>query len=149
MSIENDIMGKQIEAMKSKWPKFRLSSRLRLDGVLIWTGELSPQYETYKVELTVDFNSPLLTRKPIVRVLSPELKQMPDNPEGKLPHVYWGKNGDFGLCLYDPAAGEWHNHMLVANTLIPWTIDWLTCYEGWLLTGVWHGGGRHEKPMTK
>lgn len=147
MSIVNNLMCKQNDAMKSKWPKFRLSSRLKSSGILVWTGELSPQYEVYKVEITVDFNSALFAKKPEIRVISPKLKQIPDNPEGKLPHVYWRKNGDFVLCLYDPAASEWHNQMLVADTLVPWTIDWLTCYEDWLLTGAWHGGGRHEKPL--
>ena len=31
----------------------------------------------------------------------------------------------------------------VARIIVPWTIDWLACYEGWLATGEWTGGGRH------
>ena len=60
------------------------------------------------------------------------------------------------LCLYDPDAGEWHPGMSIARTIIPWTIDWLACYEGWLATGEWTGGGHHpdfardgKEQMTK
>jgi len=34
---------------------------------------------------------------------------------------------------------------LIALTTVPWAADWLACYEGWLATGRWHGGGRHAR----
>ena len=37
--------------------------------------------------------------------------------------------------------GDWRD--AVADTTIPWAIDWLACYEGWLATGEWAGGGVH------
>ena len=33
-------------------------------------------------------------------------------------------------------------------TIVPWTIDWLACYEGWLATGEWAGGGIHTDEAT-
>ena len=34
--------------------------------------------------------------------------------------------------------------MLIADTIVPWTCEWLIHYEIWLATGEWHGGG--EEP---
>jgi hypothetical protein len=31
--------------------------------------------------------------------------------------------------------------MLIVDTTIPWTSEWLINYEIWLPTGDWHGGG--------
>lgn len=33
--------------------------------------------------------------------------------------------------------------MAVANTIVPWLAEWLEFYEGWLVTGIWYGGGEH------
>lgn len=47
--------------------------------------------------------------------------------------------------LYDPAKDEWDHSMLISETIVPWTLDWLACYELWLMTGRWTGGGRHPE----
>jgi hypothetical protein len=31
--------------------------------------------------------------------------------------------------------------MSIAETIIPWTSEWLYFYELWVFTGEWHGGG--------
>ena len=31
--------------------------------------------------------------------------------------------------------------MLIADTIVPWTCEWLVHYEIWFATGEWHGGG--------
>ena len=31
----------------------------------------------------------------------------------------------------------------IADTIIPWTSEWLLHYEIWVATGIWHGGGIH------
>jgi len=73
-----------------------------------------------------------------VRVVNPEcaLDVLTDRWPGSLPERPI-------LCLYDPATNEWSPDKAIAKTIIPWTIDWLACYEGWLATGEWTGGGRH------
>ena len=53
------------------------------------------------------------------------------------------KDGVHFLCLFDPDREQWCASDLIADTTVPWTVDWLACYEGWLATGRWHGGGRH------
>jgi hypothetical protein len=31
--------------------------------------------------------------------------------------------------------------MSIADTVLPWTTEWLYHYEIWLITGEWTGGG--------
>jgi hypothetical protein len=59
-----------------------------------------------------------------------------------LPHVYPPAENPT-LCLFDPRAGEWDGAMPIAETILPWALDWIACYEMWLMTGRWTGGGRH------
>ena len=127
---------KQVTKMKKRWPIFKLSRRQA--ELLRWIGKVRPRYQTYTIEIIHQ-----LTKPPIVRVLSPELTRLPNNEEGELPHVY-GPASDPKLCLYDPKADEWDHSMYISQTIVPWTLDWLTCYELWLMTGKWTCGGRHE-----
>ncbi len=129
-------LGNQIDAMRAAWPRFSARGGDRRQNIR-WIGVLRPQFVEYRVEIRyrlLDF--------PEVRILSPTLKQLPGNDEGALPHVYPPAD-DPTLCLFDPAADEWHPSMAIAQTIVPWTIDWLACYEWWLITGKWTGGGRH------
>lgn len=92
----------------------------------------------------------MATTFPTVRILSPELVIQPCAlEEAPLPHVYFD-HPDItmaALCLFDPANNEWSHDDLLADTTVPWAADWLACYEGWLVTGRWFGGGRHGRPM--
>ena len=89
--------------------------------------------------------------QPRVTVLSPKLVCRLVEPTTPVPHVYKNdKNPDLPLlCLYDPAEKEWDHNMLVAETIIPWSIEWLACYELWHVDGVWVGGGRHPEPVSR
>ncbi|WP_346854948.1 hypothetical protein [uncultured Draconibacterium sp.] len=78
---------------------------------------------------------------PCVYVINNKLELYPG--ENKLPHVYDTKKQ--WLCLYYRKAREWTNQMLIADTIIPWTSEWLYHYEFWLATGNWHGKGIHGK----
>ena len=68
-----------------------------------------------------------------------------------IPHCYKKYYNDTGfefvqLCLYYPKLHEWNNDMYLADTIIPWAIEWLYYYELWRITGKWLGGGiDHEK----
>lgn len=125
----------QIAAMRSDWPLFRARKVDRYSAV--WAGDVKPQFASYRFEIRYEIGD-----FPEVRILSPELVQIPENRDGPLPHVY-GPLSDPTLCLFDPATDEWDGSMLVSRTTIPWSIDWITFYEFWLMTGVWSGGGRH------
>lgn len=96
---------------------------------LTWTGELQPSSlsRIYSVHLQYDG-----CHSPTVRVTAPVLEPRPD---ASLPHVY----RDGSLCLHVP--GEWGRDMLIADSIVPWTAEWLFNYELWKVTGEWFGGG--------
>ena len=63
-------------------------------------------------------------------------------PGESLPHMF--ENGS--LCLH--LEEDWTTDMLLADTLVPWTSEWLIHYEIWRFTGVWYGGGEWPPPRT-
>ncbi len=139
---------KQTELMQKEWPKFKVLHRNR--WLVHWEGLLRPLCQTYTVQVRLQRNpnrnkTALPQTLPEVTVIAPLLHQQSENPDDPIPHHYPNPNYPELpiLCLYDPATKEWHSDCSVAQTIIPWTIDWLACYEGWLATGKWTGGGRH------
>lgn len=143
MSLSID---RQIDAMAQLWPVFLLVGRE--GAAAAWRGRLRPLLQTYVVE--IHYRAPLVVEcltvkvlQPRVYVLSPALRRRPGDPEGMLPHVYYGPYGGVTLCMLDPDAGEWSPSDLLAETTVPWIIDWLAAYEGWRATGTWTATGRH------
>lgn len=141
----------QVRAMQQHWPGFGLGEET-LDKA-VWFGSLVGLERAYRV--MIEYGLPtraapdeMFRRFPLVRVLSPELELRFDGPEeAPLPHVYF-RGPDFTLsplCLFDIEADEWSHDDLIALTTVPWAADWLACYEGWLATGRWLGGGRHAR----
>lgn len=116
--------------MRTHHPQFR-ASLARL-GQVAWVGSLQPTplSEAYLVRIFYR-----LGYRPKISVLSPKL-QLPAGAI-KLPHTY-SKNE---LCLYYPPNKEWDATRYIADYIVPWVALWLLYYEGWLATGVWHGGG--------
>lgn len=139
----------QISAMNATWPGIQL---VRREGdAAYWRGMLRPLLQGYEVQIL--YRAPKLIEKldtrihqPRVSVLRPQLKPRPGDPEGRLPHVYYSKDGDVTLCLLDPDAGDWSPADLIAQTTVGWTIEWLAAYEGWRATGKWTASGRHLEP---
>lgn len=127
----------QVAAMKMSWPQFVTRQIDRHARSVRWVGSVRPQYTKYSLEVRY-----ALGVFPEVRVLKPVLTRLPGNPEGQLPHVYPPAE-DPTLCLFDPLQREWTSAMTIASTTVPWALDWLACYELWLMTGRWTGGGRH------
>lgn len=82
---------------------------------------------TYRVRITYTGQT-----YPKVRVTAPKLDSRPDK---SLPHVF----NDRSLCLH--LEDDWAPEMLIADTIVPWTSEWLIHYEIWLFNGEWYGGG--------
>lgn len=97
-------------------------------GRLVWAGALQPTplSRSYRVQVTYSNG-----RVPRVRVLD----ELESRDDASLPHIY----SDGTLCLHQ--VDEWTPDMLIVDTTIPWTSEWLINYEIWLPTGDWHGGG--------
>lgn len=105
---------------------------------LIWRGQVcpSPLSNTYPVEIRYSLGS-----RPIVTVYGDNIKKI-DDPD--FPHVFHKnkKTNTVELCL---SYGDFDSSMLIADTYVPWAIEWLYYYEIWLATGEWRGGGIHPK----
>ncbi len=105
-------------------------------GTLQWTGEIRPSEisTSYLIDLRYEPPGP-----PRVFVRRPLLKK---DANGNLPHIY----PDGSLCLHEP--GQWAPGDPFAETILPWTCEWLLHYEFWLATGEWCGsGGNHTGPI--
>ena len=136
---------RQIESMRRDWPCFRTIRRSK--GIVFWEGRLRPLCQVYSVQIAFCRQRREGHRyfPPLVTVINPLLRQRAEAPEEPIPHHY--PNPDCPvlpfLCLHYPPAGEWNPGRRISTTIVPWTIDWLACYEGWLATGEWTGGGVH------
>ncbi|MFN8418792.1 MAG: hypothetical protein U0528_06065 [Anaerolineae bacterium] len=111
----------QILAMRQQFPQFWYLPTIRS-----WIGTLTPRKNkpiTYLIKVMYPFGE-----YPQVRVLSPDIRH-------DAPHTY----RDMTLCLYRPADESWTSAKLIANTIVPWTAEWLRYYEIWLNTGFWCG----------
>jgi len=143
----------QIERMQALYPAFRVES---CDWAAIWTGELRPIRRPYTIqvsyvrrywigELEAEYGY-----IPCVRLLAPELVPRHPDTGAWAEHLYWypPQPTRSRLCLYDPAARprQWTRQDFIAERVIPWSAEWLACYEIWLATGEWKGGGRHPAP---
>jgi hypothetical protein len=116
----------------------------------IWEGTLQPVMQTYRVRIRYIRYSPftlgVLSNSHVeVFVLDPKVGQDPRGTGEPIPHVFrLGHDPEFpALCLFDPARREWSPEDHVADTIVPWAIEWLMWFELWLWDGVWRGGGRH------
>lgn len=81
-------------------------------------------------------------QRPRVKVLTPVLET---RLREALPHVYPGDE----LCLYyrDEFVGS---ENFIADTIVPWTSEWLYFYEYWMSTGSWLGTeAPHALGITK
>ncbi|MCB0521902.1 MAG: hypothetical protein R2797_13710 [Gelidibacter sp.] len=127
-------MAKQAKRINLLFP----NSELRFDkNKLTWKHNLSPTplSEIYEVKLTFERG-----KHPSVYVINQKLSLYPGKVS--LPHVY--STDKQHLCLYNKKHREWTSDKYLAETIIPWTSEWLFHYEIWLITGKWHGGGIHH-----
>jgi hypothetical protein len=126
----------QIAAMRRAWPAFKCC---RLEEQVIWVGPLQPAEwtSTHTVELHFWARRREEAGGASVRVLRPILKVT----DTELSSVHMYRDGQ--LCLFNPNRKEWNAGQSVADTIVPWTSEWLYFYEVWLRTGSWLGGGDH------
>ena len=107
---------------------------------LIWYGQIrpSPVSRYYKIKIYCKGYS----RRPKVVLYGDTIEGI-DKPD--FPH-HFEINKDkqeVVLCLHMPH--EFNYNYWIADTIIPWTQEWLYYYEIWLATGEWCGGGHNCK----
>lgn len=131
-------LGAQIARMRVRWPAFEV---VHHDAKLVcWVGPLRPIQRTYLVKVCWgDVGLP----GPYVWLVDPPLTPRDGESFENIPHLWFDpdKPAKSGLCLFDPAKGEWASNMAIADTTLPWASDWLRHYELWHFDGVWRGAG--------
>lgn len=128
-------MAMQAGKIKSIFPASNLSFN---QNELTWKHTITPSPLSDQYEIKISY---IRGKNPNVYVVNPKLTLYPG--EDKLPHVYDTKKQ--WLCIYYRKASEWRSDMHIADTVIPWTSEWLLHYECWLATGIWNGGGIHHE----
>lgn len=108
------------------------------NSTLFWFGKVKPTPLSREYTVLLIYNSE--TQKPEVWVIGKELQKI-DDPD--FPHKYdvSPENNMVRICLY--RYREFTGDKFLANTILPWTVEWLYFYEIWLATGEWCGGGEH------
>jgi hypothetical protein len=145
---------RQIMDMRRKYPNFQLTCNY--GWMACWQGELVPIGKPYRVRIRVVRRRFFATfevrssRVPIVQLVDPVLDMTKPYADAEpLIHVYDHLDPDrVCLCLDDPECSQWTEKSGIADTLIPWIIDWLVSYELWQTTGKWLGGGRDHRAST-
>jgi hypothetical protein len=130
-------LGEQLAHIHHYFPDFR--TRIH-KGTLIATGTLTPSAVSRTYMMRVSYK---LGKSPKVNVISPDLSALADSKP--LPHIYGGNE----ICLFLPGSGEWTSSMFLAETVVPWTVEWLFFFEIWNATGEWYGGGKHPEPKNQ
>ena len=113
--------------MGKRYPKFHYK---RAGNQVVWHGTLRPSSSSPEYLIKIEYSFPFT---PKVSVEQPTL--IPN-----FPHRY----GDNTLCLFYPKDFSWHKRKYIADTIVPWTIEWLTLYELWLITNIWAGPEVHH-----
>src|SRR6266404_85015 len=145
-------MADQIARMRDLFPNLRHTEHCR--WWTTWIGPVRPLHAVHTIRVqyvrrywlgeleTINGYIPQVT------LVDPALKRAHPITDAPVPHVYWRDDcpEKSTLCLYDPAASQWSADEFIAETIVPWACEWLACYEGWLATGEWTGGGRHPRP---
>lgn len=129
---KNVTLGLQLFSIKQSFPGFEF---YRNEDEDYWIGQLTPSGNTYTVKIVYQY-----TRSPKVFIIEPTILKA-------APHIY----PDESLCLYYPLDKDYNNKFsIIADTIIPWTVEWLYYYEKWLDSGVWWGPeAPHEENSIK
>ena len=115
--------------MRLMWPGFCCRGRGH------WIGKLRPLDFSESYDVRIDYR---VGSKPKVWVLGLPSREK-ESESKRIPHRF----ADGSICLY--YGDEWTADKPIARTLVPWLLEWLLFYEGWLVTGEWQGGGIHPE----
>jgi hypothetical protein len=134
----------QIAHMRDDYPHFSVLHEI--EWGVVWRGELRPLAQSYSVQISYcafSFRPADITaRRAQVEISNPELRF---DASGFMPHIYPNSFMPTRprLCLHRPE--EWRPTMVIADTIVPWTVEWLIAYEGWRATGCWSAGGHNTE----
>ncbi len=104
---------------------------------LLWSAKIKPTPLSKEYSVIMTYK---MKKNPKIWIIGDELDKL-DSPD--FPHKYdiSAKDKYVRICLY--RYSEFDSTKYLANTIVPWIIEWLYYYELWLTTGNWLGGGEH------
>jgi len=112
---------------------------------LEWRQELQPSRMSRKYLVLVRWSG--VNDIPDVEILSPNLKELANGKRS--PHEFSSReNTKPCLMLNRKGSRDWTSNLLIAESIIPWTLEWLYYWELWLSDGEWRGGGVHPGELT-
>jgi hypothetical protein len=115
----------QAFGLRSLFPDSQITLRGRQ---LRWVGDLHPTELSQPYRTRIDYT---LGRYPSVNIIDPPITETHE----RVPHIY----SSGALCVHD--ANDWNPRMLLTDTTVAWTIEWLYFWELFLTTGTWYGDG--------
>ena len=109
-------------------------------GELIWWGDIRPTPLSRIYKIRIECHG--LQRRPRVILYGDHIEGI---DRRDFPHHFEidREKPEVVLCLHMPY--EFDYRCWIADTIIPWTQEWLYFYEIWLATGEWCGGGHVPK----
>ena len=118
------------------YPEAKCSVR---SNTLFWNGYLcpTPLSRTYNIKVLYS-----LRRRPKVILVGDNLIGLDRVNFPHKFHIDEHKN-EVDICLH--LAHEFRANMRIADTIIPWAVEWLYFYEIWLATDEWCGGWHSSK----
>lgn len=119
--------------LRRVWPD--LHTKLARN-ILVATGSILPAALTQRYRVRLEYR---LGNDPKVWVEEPRIMAA-RGPGEFVPHVY-DRSTEPRPCLFYSHTREWDSGKLLAYTVLPWLLAWLSFYEVWLATGAWIGGG--------
>lgn len=145
-------IGEQAAAIAAAWPALKPTFTATWGAA--WEGSLQPFDRPYKVQIACWLGltlggCDLDNFGPEVRVLEPGIADGVKHGLPGLPHTYHSAGPHPLLCLFDPAAEDWDPSMRLADTIVPWTSQWLGFLEIWKATKRWTGPERHPTPAAQ
>jgi hypothetical protein len=126
----------QLAYIRLIWP--RLDCRIA-GSRLICRGSLKPLDVSSEYAIRIDYKVGANPSVWVDGLLAPD----DESAHSKIPHRY----RDGSICLF--YGSEWTSDKAIAQTIVPWLLEWLMFYEGWLATGEWQGGGTHPYPSRE
>lgn len=105
---------------------------------IVWLQRIRPHALAHEYLCRLEYSRHWYPR---VYIVEPKVTVLAS--ERKLPHVRTEEE-PIAMCLFYQEDACWHSGMLLAEIVVPMAYYWLACFEDWLFTGEWHGGGTHD-----
>lgn len=125
-------LARQAAILRQRFPDSKLTLKC---GKLLWEARLRPTPLSHEYLVRLAYSMRFYPTMKILDDLQIDWAKPP-------PHLY----RDQSICLHD--RPDWDSTMLLADTIVPWTSEWLAHFELWSIGGVWYGDEAQPPPSV-